>query len=379
MLSASERARYSRHLLLPEIGNAGQEKLKAARVLIVGAGGLGSPAGLYLAAAGVGTLGIVDHDHVEISNLQRQILFDTSSLGFSKATAAQARLSALNPEITLQAHEVKLQPDNAVELIQPYDLVVDGSDRLSTRYLVNDVSVILGKSLVSAAIHRFEGQAMTYKPAQGPCYRCLFPESAEVAIPNCAEAGVLGVLPGILGALQATEALKLILGIGEPLLGRLLTFDALAMRWQEFKFSRRTDCAVCGEHPSICNAQDSAAAAIDSSHTNITRLGPEQLHSLMSESRTDRAAPLIIDVRETQEFSVSHIDGAMNIPMQGLSQGLVDIPLTKTLVFVCYSGGRSLAAGKLALDMGRSKVAHLEGGMMAWARARNPHMIVAAP
>ncbi|HKC16559.1 MAG TPA: molybdopterin-synthase adenylyltransferase MoeB, partial [Steroidobacteraceae bacterium] len=225
-LSDSERERYSRHLLLPEIGAAGQEKLKRARVLVVGAGGLGSPASLYLAAAGVGTLGIVDHDRVDLSNLQRQLLFATSDVGAGKAVTAQARLRALNPDISVVAHELELRGDNALELLRPYDLVVDGSDRLATRYLVNDACVLLGKPLVSAAIHRFEGQAMSYVPGRGPCYRCLFPESAEGAVPNCAEAGVLGVLPGMLGALQATEAIKLVLGLGEALIGRLLTYDA---------------------------------------------------------------------------------------------------------------------------------------------------------
>jgi adenylyltransferase/sulfurtransferase len=218
-LSDSERERYSRHLLLPEIGAAGQEKLKRARVLVIGAGGLGSPASLYLAAAGIGTLGVVDHDRVDLSNLQRQLLFATADVGASKVLAAQARLRALNPDITVIAHELELRGGNALDLVRSYDLVVDGSDRLSTRYLVNDACVLLGKPLVSAAIHRFEGQAMSYVPGRGPCYRCLFPQSAEGLVPNCAEAGVLGVLPGVLGALQATEAIKLVLGVGEALIG----------------------------------------------------------------------------------------------------------------------------------------------------------------
>jgi len=250
MLDAAERERYARHLLLPELGEAGQERLKAARVLLVGAGGLGSPAALYLAAAGVGSLTIVDHDRVEPSNLQRQVLYDTADVGAPKAEVAARRLRALNPAIRVEPHVLRLDAGNVLRLIEGHDLVVDGSDRLATRYLVADACVIGATPLVSAAIHRFEGQAFSYRPGT-PCYRCLFPESARAAAPSCAEAGVLGVLPGILGSLQAAEAIKLLAGIGEPLLGRLLVLDALAMRWQEFRFGRRIDCAVCGAAPAI--------------------------------------------------------------------------------------------------------------------------------
>ncbi|MGH8305683.1 MAG: HesA/MoeB/ThiF family protein, partial [Steroidobacteraceae bacterium] len=232
-LSPSERARYHRHLALKEIGAAGQEKLKGARVLIVGAGGLGSPAALYLAAAGCGTLGLLDCDRVDVSNLQRQVLFDTAGLARPKAEAGRERLAALNPEVRVVAHALELKAANVRAVLTDYDLVLDGSDRLSTRYLVNDACVILGLPLVSAAIHRFEGQVMTYVPGLGPCYRCLFPEAPDGVVANCAEAGVLGVLPGVLGTLQATEAIKLITGAGTPLTGRLLTYDALEMRFQE--------------------------------------------------------------------------------------------------------------------------------------------------
>jgi adenylyltransferase/sulfurtransferase len=258
-LSDAERARYSRHLLLPEIGVTGQQRLKAARVLVVGAGGLGSPASLYLAAAGVGTLGVIDNDRVDVSNLQRQVLFDTASVGQSKAQLAAERLHALNPDIRVIAHNQELRAANAHEILDGYDIVLDGSDRLSTRYLVNDACVLFGKALVSAAIHRFEGQAMTYVPGRGPCYRCLFSDAEEGVVPNCAEAGVLGVLPGVMGTLQATEAIKLIAGIGEPLIGRLLTYDALNLRFNEFRFKRRTGCAVCGDHPSITELRETAA------------------------------------------------------------------------------------------------------------------------
>ena len=377
MLSDLERDRYSRHLLLPEIGSAGQEKLKAARVLVIGAGGLGSPACLYLAAAGIGTLGLIDHDRIELSNLQRQVLFDTASLGTSKASAARDRLRALNPEISVHAHDLELRATNAMELIGAYDVVIDGSDRLVTRYLVNDVCVLLRKPLVSAAIHRFEGQAMTYVPGLGPCYRCLFPESAEGAAPNCAEAGVLGVLPGILGALQATEALKLVVGMGSPLVGRLLTFDALAMSWHEFRFARRVDCAVCGEIPTIRNPAEKLAACQDNSAADIARLVPQQLHALLQRSAIDGKVPMMLDVREPGEFAAGHIVGAVNIPLHELPRRLQDIPLHIAVVFICRSGGRSWAGAQLAASAGRDSLAHLEGGMLAWATALDPSLVVA--
>lgn len=365
-LSTLERERYSRHLLLPEIGVAGQEKLQEARVLVVGAGGLGSPASLYLAAAGVGTLGIVDHDRVDLSNLQRQLLFDTASVGAGKALAARERLHALNPEIDVVAHELELGAGNALELLRRYDCVVDGSDRLATRYLVNDACVLLKRPLISAAIHRFEGQAMTYVPGSGPCYRCLFPQSADAVVANCAEAGVLGVLPGMLGALQATEAIKLILGIGTPLVGRLLTYDALAMQWREFKFARRVDCAVCGVQPTITSLQQGAE-----------RLKPQRLRELLAQAASDAAALTVVDVREPQEFAVSHLTGAMNIPLADLPRRLAEIPPEMPLVFVCRSGGRSRAACELAARAGRLDLADLEGGMLAWANTVDPAMQVA--
>ena len=377
MLSEDERARYSRHLLLPEFGEVGQEKLRAARVLVVGAGGLGSPAALYLAAAGVGTLGLVDHDRVDISNLQRQVLFDTSSLGAGKAETARTRLRALNPLIEVQAHSVELRASNAQSLIEPYDLVLDGSDRLATRYLVNDLCVLLRKPLVSAAIHRFEGQAMSYLPGRGPCYRCLFPKSADGVVPNCAEAGVLGVLPGILGSLQATEALKIVLGIGAPLVGRLLTFDALAMSWHEFSFTRRTDCAVCGDSPSIRSANDSVAAGLDNSSSGIERLEPQQLQALLAGAKSAAAAVTLVDVRAPREYAAGHLQAAINIPLPDLPRRLVELPLDSQLIFICRSGGRSWAAATQAAGAGYKSLAHLEGGMLAWAAALDPSMVVA--
>jgi molybdopterin/thiamine biosynthesis adenylyltransferase/rhodanese-related sulfurtransferase len=376
-LSSSERDRYSRHLLLPEIGAAGQERLKAARVLVVGAGGLGSPASLYLAAAGIGTLGIADCDRVELSNLQRQLLFDTAQLGASKAQAAQIRLRALNPEIDVITHDVELNADNAMEVLRQYDCVLDGSDRLTTRYLVNDACVLLKLRLVSAAIHRFEGQAMTYVPALGPCYRCLFPESVDDAVASCAEAGVLGVLPGMLGVLQATEAIKLILGIGEPLVGRLVTYDALAMEWREFRFSRREDCAVCGSNPTITSLQPGAEGCRVNSPAKVERLKPRQLRGLLEQISSRGKEYTVIDVREPREFAVGHIRGSVNIPLRDIPQRLPDISASTRLVFLCRSGGRSREACKLALQAGFEKVANLDGGMLAWAAGVDPEMTVA--
>ena len=373
-LSAAERERYSRHLLLPEVGVHGQERLKASRVLIVGAGGLGSPAGLYLAAAGVGTLGLVDHDRIELSNLQRQLLFDTASVGNSKALSAQARLRALNPEINVIAHPFELGVDNALELLKQYDCVIDGSDRLITRYLVNDACVILQRPLVSAAIHRFEGQAMTYVPGRGPCYRCLFPESAAGVVPNCAEAGVLGVLPGVLGALQATEAIKVILGLGTPLLGRLLTYDALAMQWHEFHFKRREECAVCGTHPTIKTPADSVGE--QPARGPCRDLGPQQLRDLLDAARS--GTPLtLVDVREPGEYAGGHLAGALNIPVGDLPRRHAEIPLEFPVVFVCRSGSRSRRACELAAGAGIQDAASLEGGLLAWAATIDPEMKVA--
>jgi len=365
MLTPGDRARYQRHLALAEIGEAGQEKLRAARVLIVGAGGLGSPAALYLAASGVGTLGLADGDTVELTNLQRQILFSTTDIGRGKTAAAAERLSALDPGLELRQHPVALTTTNVQEVIGAYDIVLDGTDRVSTRYLVNDACVLLGKPLVTAAIHTFEGQIMTYVPGEGthrsPCYRCLFPEPS-LDIPNCATAGVLGVLPGILGTLQATEAIKLILGIGESLAGRLLTYDALELRFHEFHFKRREDCAVCGIAPSITVPRDlpDAPAA-----ETVRRLAPHELQAVLL-AKTESI--LIVDVRDPAEFGTRHLPGAVNIPMHQLAVRLNEISPGQTLVFVCQSGKRSLAACVAAEQAGFTYPVQLEGGIEAWER-----------
>jgi sulfur-carrier protein adenylyltransferase/sulfurtransferase len=365
-LSDSEVERYSRHLLLAEVGRAGQEKLRAARVLIVGAGGLGSPAALYLAASGIGTLGVVDCDQVELSNLQRQIVFGTEDLAQPKALAAGRRLRALNPDIAVVAHVLELRADNVAAILGQYDLAVDGTDRLGTRYLVNDACVILGKPLVSAAIHRFEGQAMTYVPGRGPCYRCLFPDATAAAVPSCAEAGVLGVLPGVLGAIQATEAIKLILGQGELLVGRLLTYDALEMRFREFPFERRTDCAVCGDAPRITEPADAAAVCRDDT-VPLRRLSPRQLVALLQDSEHGGPAVRLIDVREPAEYAAGHLAGAVSMPLAELERADWTPAADGATVFMCRSGTRSVRACAIAARRGLREPSHLEGGLLAWA------------
>ena len=331
-LTTSERARYQRHLALTEIGAAGQEKLKAARVLVVGAGGLGSPAALYLAAAGCGTVGLVDCDRVELSNLQRQVLFDSSGIARSKAEAGRERLASLNPEIRVLAHALELKAANVRALFRDYDLVLDGTDRLSTRYLINDACVILGLPLVSAAIHRFEGQVMTYVPGRGPCYRCVFPQAPEGGVANCAQAGVLGVLPGVLGTLQATEAIKLITGVGEPLTGRLLTYDALEMRFHEFRVARRPECAVCGDAPTISEPRDPAAPPTGTGPA-VRRLTAAALHELLRDAGSP--APRLIDVREPYEYQAGHLAGAINIPLGELPGRVAEVAPAGTTVFIC--------------------------------------------
>ena len=375
-LSAEERARYARHLALPEIASAGQERLKAARVLVIGTGGLGSPSALYLAAAGVGTLGLVDCDRVDLSNLQRQVLFDNAALQRPKAVAARERLLSLNPGIRVVAHELTLRAANVREVIDAYDIVLDGTDRLPTRYLVNDACVLLGKPLVTAAIHRFEGQAMTYVPGRGPCYRCLFPETPAAVVPSCAEAGVLGVLPGVMGAIQATEAIKLIVGRGEPLVGRLLTYDALELRFQEFRFARRADCAVCGERPTITELRDSPEACMTDALQSLRRLTPSELEMMLADTE-GRAPLLLVDVREPREFAAGHLPGAINLPMSELDRRLAELPAGSTAVFMCRSGGRSLRACGQALRGGTVTPLQLEGGLLAWAAEVDPALIVA--
>lgn len=375
-LSAADRSRYSRHIALREIDVAGQEKLKAARVLVIGAGGLGSPAALYLAASGIGTLGIVDCDHVDLSNLQRQVLYDTASVARPKTAAARDRLVALNPDLDLIAHQVELRAANVRDIFSDYDIVLDGTDRFATRFLANDACVLLRKPLVSAAIHRFEGQALTYVPGRGPCYRCLFPEPpTDGLIPNCAEAGVLGVLPGVMGTLQATEAIKIIVGIGEPLLGRLLTYDALEMRFNEFRFARRSDCAVCGDRPTITEPRDPPESCSAEALAAVRRFSARELQVALN---TEAGRYVVVDVRDAREFEAGHLPGAVHIPVTELAQRLHEIPHDRAIVLVCRSGTRSLTACGIAARADLQSLAHLEGGLLAWAKEVDRSLVVAA-
>ncbi len=372
-LSADELARYARHLALSEVGPAGQEKLRGARVLVVGAGGLGSPAALYLAASGIGTLGLVDCDRVDVSNLQRQVLFDTAGIGRLKSEAARERLLALNPGIRVIEHAVELRAANVLEVLRDYDVVLDGTDRLATRYVVSDACVILRKPLVSAAIHRFEGQAMTYLPGRGPCYRCLFPDATQAVVPNCAEAGVLGVLPGVMGTLQATEAIKLVTGIGEPLVGRLLVYDALQMRFDEFRFARRPECAACGDRPTITAPFDPPAARETAMPSDkLLRLSPADTRALLG-----KPGFVIVDVREPYEFEAGHLPDSLHIPLGELADRFAEIPRDATPVFICRVGGRSLQACAFALQAGAAQAVNLEGGLKAWAAQIDPSLQVA--
>ena len=364
-LDAAERLRYARHLSLAGIGEAGQLRLKQASVLLVGTGGLGSPAALYLAAAGVGHLGLADHDSVDLSNLQRQVLFGTHDVGRPKALVAQQRLQDLNPHLRISVHAERVTAANARRLVAAYDVVIDGTDRLATRYLVNDACVLERRALVSAAIHRFEGQAMTWLPdGKTPCYRCLFPDSAAAAVPNCADAGVLGVLPGVMGSLQATEALKLLLGIGMPLAGRLLVYDALSLAFQEFSFKRRSDCIACGDHPTLTDLQpdpETAMPAIDSWSAQ------DLAHTLQSGPPADL---VMVDVREPMEWQAGRLPGSLHIPLGQLPGRLAEIPPGRVL-FICAGGVRSLHACHVAAQAGR-EVINLDGGLYAWAAAFGP-------
>ena len=365
-LSPSELTRYSRHLALPEVGTSGQERLRAARVLIVGVGGLGSPAALYLAASGVGTLGLVDCDRVELSNLQRQVLFTTADVGRAKVEAARERLLALSPDTAVVEHAVELRAANVLGIVRDYDVVIDGTDRLGTRYVVNDACVLSARPLVSAAIYRFDGQAFTYVPGRGPCYRCLFPDAMAGAVANCGDAGVLGVLPAVLGAIQATEAIKLIVGTGEPLVGRLLAYDALEMRVQEFRVHRRDDCAVCGDRPSITEPCDPEAACAPDMPSAPWRLTATELRALLDRPGNAEPRLMLIDVREPHEYESGHLVGAVLMPLAQLEASIGSIERDATPVFICATGARSLRACAIAGRAGFARPANLDGGMRAW-------------
>jgi molybdopterin/thiamine biosynthesis adenylyltransferase/rhodanese-related sulfurtransferase/molybdopterin converting factor small subunit len=374
-LSNEEVQRYSRHLIIPEVGVEGQQRLKNARVVCIGAGGLGSPASLYLAAAGVGTLGIVDFDAVDVSNLQRQILYSTTDVGRRKVAAAASRLTALNPEVRVVAHETPLTSANALDILKDYDVVVDGADNFPARYLVNDACVLLGKPNAYGSIFRFDGQASVFATKGGPCYRCLYPEPPPPGlVPSCAEGGVLGVLPGLIGTIQATEAIKLILGIGTTLAGRLLLLDALTMEFRTMKLRRDPACPVCGDNPTVkalIDYEQFCGVKTVSAPASVPEIGVDALKTAI-----DRNEGLwILDVREPREFEICRIPGSTLIPLGDLPRRLDEIPRgadAPGIVVHCKMGGRSAKAVALLRDHGITNVRNLTGGILAWIDRVDP-------
>ena len=367
-MSAEELQRYARHLILPEVGIEGQRRLKAARVLVVGAGGLGSPAALYLAAAGVGVLGLVDSDVVELSNLQRQILHGTAAVGTSKLASAAERLRDVNPGVELALHEARLTSATALEILRDYDVVLDGSDNFPTRYLVNDACALLGKPDVYGSIFRFDGQASVFWAARGPCYRCLYrePPPPEL-VPSCAEGGVLGVLPGIVGSLQALEALKLILGVGETLVGRLLLIDALKLRFRELALAKDPDCPLCGTHPSIGELIDYEAFCGVGAAAEPVDDSPEiEVRALDAELRAGKRV-VLVDVREPFEWEICRIPGSVLMPLGDVPRRFSELDPGAAVVTVCHTGMRSLGAVSLLKSRGITNVRSLKGGVAAWA------------
>src|SRR5437016_6070736 len=378
-LTNDEYKRYSRHLIMPEVGVDGQRKLKASKVLCIGAGGLGSPVAMYLAAAGVGTLGIVDFDTVDFSNLQRQILHGTPDVGRPKLASAKDKLHALNPEIDIETYEVALSSQNAMKLFEPYDIIVDGTDNFPTRYLVNDACVLLGKPNAYGSIFRFEGQASVFATKEGPCYRCLYPEPPPPGlVPSCAEGGVLGVLPGIIGVIQATEAIKLILGVGEPLNGRFLIYDALKMRFRELKLRKDPDCPVCGTHPTVtklidyeqfCGIRPEPAAA----EATGAAVNEWETTSVDLKKRVDAGDDVfILDVREPNEYQICKIPGSVLIPLGELPRRYAELPKDKDIVAHCKMGGRSAKAMEFLQSVGFKRVKNLRGGILDWIDKVDP-------
>jgi len=374
-LSNDEILRYSRHLIMPEVGMAGQQKLKAARVLCIGAGGLGSPLALYLAAAGVGTLGIVDFDVVDYTNLQRQIIHTTGDVGRKKLDSAAEKLKAINPFLNLRTFETRLSSDNALELFRDFDIIADGTDNFPTRYLVNDACVLTHKPNVYGSIFRFEGQASVFATEQGPCYRCLYPEPPPPGlVPSCAEGGVLGILPGLVGVMQATEVIKLILGKGEPLIGRLLLIDALGMKFRELKLRKNPDCPVCGAHPTVTKLIDyKEFCGIRGEEKPVEANVPEmQVEEL--KRRLDAGDDLfVLDVREPHEYQICNISGYL-IPLGDLPKRVNELDSSREIVAHCRSGVRSAKAVTFLRQAGFKKVHNLAGGILAWADKVDPKM-----
>jgi sulfur-carrier protein adenylyltransferase/sulfurtransferase len=355
--------RYSRQITLPEFGEEGQRRLARGSVAVIGAGGLGSPAAIYLAAAGVGRIGLVDFDNVDVTNLHRQVLYGAKDVGAPKLEAARARLLDLNPDITIELHRGALTSDNALEILAGYDIVLDGTDNFPTRYLVNDACTILGKPNVYGSIFRFDGQLSVFDARVGPCYRCLYPTPPDPSmVPSCAEAGVLGVLPGVIGTLQAAEAIKLLAGIGTPLIGRMLLFDALRMSWRELKLRKQ-----CDQHAAVTRLIDYEGFCSPMNETDIT---PAQLAGRLGDVT-------LLDVREPYEWSAGHLEGAIHIPLQQLPRRLGEIPRDREIVVYCRMGSRSASAQQFMKQNGIANVKNLVGGLIAWAREQDPSMRVA--
>ena len=371
-LSQEEILRYSRHLLVPEVGLEGQRKLKAASVLIIGTGGLGSPVALYLAAAGVGHIGLVDYDVVDRTNLQRQVIHGTSTVGKLKVESARDRLLDLNPDIQVDVYNEVFTSANAVQIAAPYGLLIDGSDNFPTRYLTNDLCVLTGKPNVYGSVYRFEGQVSVFDARRGPCYRCLFPDPPPPGlVPSCAESGVLGILPGTIGTLQATEALKLILGIGEPLIGKLLLYNADDMSFEYVRLRKNLACKVCGEHPSVTELIDYEAFCgvpgrdVEDGSAGVEwDMTPIELEAELKAGQT----MTLVDVREPHELEISHIDGTRNIPLGSLAMRSHELDPRDDIVLICKAGVRSTRALHILLGAGFRKLHNLKGGMNAWAR-----------
>ncbi|MDQ5825929.1 MAG: molybdopterin-synthase adenylyltransferase MoeB [Chloroflexota bacterium] len=374
-LSHAEIRRYSRHLIVPEVGLEGQKKLKASSVLLIGAGGLGSPLALYLAAAGVGRIGIVDFDVVDESNLQRQVIHGTSSLGTPKLESAKARILDINPNVQVDSYEYPLTSENALEIFRPYDVVVDGTDNFPTRYLVNDACVLLGKPNVYGSIFRFEGQASVFWAEHGPCYRCLYPEPPPPGlVPSCAEGGVLGILPGTIGTIQATETIKLLLGIGEPLIGRLMLYNALDMRFREVRLRKDPECPVCGENPTVTELIDYQVFCginpqAERGETDFD-ISPRDL-----KARLDAGQKLVLlDVREPHEWSIAHLEGAKLIPVNQVTAHVHELSTADEMVVYCKGGTRSARAVNELRQLGFRKLWNLRGGINAWAEEVDPSL-----
>ena len=367
-LSSSELKRYGRHLTLPEVGVEGQKKLKQAKVLIVGAGGLGSPIALYLAAAGIGTLGIIDFDLVEETNLQRQILYDMTHIGALKTESAKEKVLQLNPHIKVNTYNEALSAKNALFIIDQYDIVLDGTDNFSSRYLVNDACVLLGKTNVYGSIYRFDGQISVFNYEDGPCYRCLYPSPPPPnLIPSCAEGGVLGILPGIIGTLQVNEALKIILGIGQSLKGRFILFDALKMEFNEMKAQKDPQCAICGEKPTIKSLKETKNICKPLALNNEKLFG--KISALELKKRLDqKEMPLIIDVRESYELEISKMEGSTHIPLKELGNQIFNFNPNEEIIFLCKSGARSILACEELIKNDFKNVKSLEGGILSWAK-----------